>query len=62
MGEKGTAGTNMCAHVKDPKPICRKRVGRTAGGMEYANTAHRKCLLGGVYMYVVFIACQVELS
>ena len=29
-----TARTQMCAHVKDPIYICRKRVGLTAGGIE----------------------------
>ena len=29
-----TAGTQMCAHVKDPISICRKRVDLTAGGMK----------------------------
>ena len=29
-----TARTHICAHVKDPISICRKRVGLTAGGMK----------------------------
>ena len=29
-----TARTQICAHVKNPISICRKRVGITAGGME----------------------------
>ena len=29
-----TARTQMCAHVKDPIPICRKWVGLTAGDIE----------------------------
>ena len=27
------ARNQTCAHIKDPVPICRKRVGLTAGGM-----------------------------
>ena len=33
------ARTQICAHVKDPIPVCYKRVGLTAGGME-AKTEH----------------------
>ena len=29
-----TARTQICAHVKDPISICRKRIGLTAGGIE----------------------------
>ena len=29
-----TTRTQICAHIKDPISICRKRIGLTAGGME----------------------------
>ena len=29
-----TARSQICAHVKDPRSICRKRAGLTSGGME----------------------------
>ena len=35
-----TARTQICAYVKDPIFICRKRVGFTAGGMENTETVH----------------------
>ena len=37
-----TARTHICAHVKDPTSICRKRVGFTAGGMVTQSTASIK--------------------
>ena len=35
-----TARTNICAHVKHPISICRKRIGLAAGGM----ATHKYCI------------------
>ena len=43
--------TQICAHVKDPKSICRKTVGLTAGGIE----TRKHCTKGKKKSYVQWL-------
>ena len=44
-----TERTHMCAHLKDPISVCRKRVGLTAGRMETLQTGGKKLGIAPYY-------------
>ena len=50
-----TARTQICAHVKDPISICRKRIGITAAGMEiiYETDLKRNRKLGSALLWLL---------